>query len=433
MTRPFLPVTLALALVVATTGPAADSGPSIVLRAARVFDGERVHRDWAVQVSGTTIAAAGPVASVAVPAGAVVIDLPAHTVLPGLIDAHSHVLLHPYDEASWNDQVLRQSEALRVARATNHLRATLQAGFTTLRDLGTEGAGYADLGLRQALEQGILQGPRLLIASRALVATGSYGPKGFATAWDVPQGAEEADGVDGVIRATRSQIGKGADWVKVYADYRWGPAGEARPTFTVDELRLIVETAAASGRQVAAHAATAEGMRRATLAGAATIEHGDEGTPEVWALMRERGTALCPTLAAAESTARYAGWKKGAQPPPNRVARKREAFRAALAAGVTICNGSDVGVFAHGDNALEPELLVEYGMTPVDALRAATSVNARLLRLEQRLGRVATGLAADLVAVEGDPVSAIGALRHVRLVIRDGIVVRDGRPPAGER
>ncbi len=427
--RPAARLGLALLAVLGAlaAGPLAQAPadtPVMVLRAARVFDGEQVHRDWVVHVAGRTVVAAGPAATTPPPPGARTIDLPGHTLLPGLIDAHSHVLLHPYDEASWNDQVLKESEALRVARATNHLRATLQAGFTTLRDLGTEGAGYADLGLRQALDQGILQGPRLLIGSKAIVATGSYGPKGFAAEWQVPQGAEEADGVDALVRVVRSQIGKGADWVKVYADYRWGPAGEARPTFSVDELRLIVDAAASSGRLVAAHAGTAEGMRRATLAGAATIEHGDEGTQEVWALMKERGVALCPTLAAAEASSRYAGWKKGAQPSPARILRKRDSFKAALAAGVTICNGSDVGVFAHGDNALELELLVEYGMTPLDALRAATSVNARVLRLESRIGRIAPGLAADLLAVDGDPSQDIGALRRVRLVVRDGAVVR---------
>jgi imidazolonepropionase-like amidohydrolase len=417
--------------LVSQTGPP-PGPPTTVLRPARVFDGQSMQAGWVVHVKENLIAAAGPEATLAAPADGRVIDLPGTTLMPGLIEGHSHVLLHPYDETSWNDQVLRESEALRVARATNHLRATLRAGFTTVRDLGTEGAGYADLGLRQALEQGILAGPRLLIGSKAIVATGSYGPKGFAAAWDVPQGAEEADGVDGVIRVVRSQIGKGADWVKVYADYRWGPSGEARPTFSVDELRLMVETAASSGRLVAAHATTAEAMKRAVLAGVASIEHGDEGDDETWRIMKQRGVVLCPTLAAPEATAAYAGWVKNTQSAPERIARKKERFKAALAAGVPICNGSDVGVFAHGENARELELLVEYGMSPLDALRSATTVNAKMLRMDARIGRIAAGLIADLVAVDGDPAASISAVRQVRLVMKNGAIVRgpgaaDGR------
>jgi imidazolonepropionase-like amidohydrolase len=381
-----------------------------LLKPARVFDGQsaRLHEGWAVLVRGQKIEAVGPVNSLNAPREAQTIDLPGLTLLPGLIEAHSHVLLHPYSETVWNDQVARESSSLRVARATNHLRNTLQAGFTTVRDLGTEGAAYADAGLKQAVEQGIIPGPRMIITTRAIVATGSYGPKGFASEWRVPQGAEEADGVDSLTRVVRDQIGHGADWIKIYADYRWGTQGAA-PTFSLEELKLVVETAKSANVPVAAHATTAEGMRRATLAGVETIEHGDGGTPEVFRLMKERGVALCPTLGIV-STAN--------------TERKRATFQAALAAGVTIASGSDVGVFAHGDNARELEMMVKFGMPPVDALRSATSVNARVMHMSDKIGMVKAGLFADLIAIEGDPTRDVSAVRRVKFVMKNGVVYR---------
>jgi imidazolonepropionase-like amidohydrolase len=391
-----------------------------ILRPARVFDGESMHEGWVVRVRGDRIDQVGPAPSIDA-TGATTRDLPGLTLLPGLIEGHSHVLLHPYNETVWNDQVLKESLGLRTARATMHLRATLMAGFTTIRDLGTEGAGYADVELKQAIEQGIIPGPRMLVSTRAIVATGAYGPKGYSLEWKVPQGAEEAD-PDSIVRIVRDQIGHGADWVKVYADFRWGPHGETMPTFSVDELKAAVETARSSGRPVVAHAVAAEGMRRATLAGVETIEHGDEGTAEVFQLMAEHHVALCPTLTAVEANLQYAGWKKGTDPEPASVTRAKAAFKAALAAGVTILSGSDVGVFTHGDNARELELMVEYGMAAADALRSATSVGARVLHLENQIGRVAPGLLADVIAVEGDPTRDISALRRVKFVMKGGRV-----------
>jgi imidazolonepropionase-like amidohydrolase len=378
-----------------------------ILKPARVFDGESFHEGWVVTVRGDKIENAGPAAALTMPAGAQSIDLAGMTLMPGLIEAHSHVLLHPYSETSWNDQNAHESQALRVARATVHLQRTLMAGFTTIRDLGTEGAAYADVGLKQAVEQGIIPGPRMLVVTRAIVATGSYGPKGFAADWNVPQGAEEASGND-VIRVVRDQIGHGADWIKIYADYRWGLNNQAAPTFSEDEIRLMVQTAKSSGRAVAAHATTAEGMRRAAMAGVETIEHGDNGTAEVFRLMKEKNVSYIPTLSVGG--------------PEND--HKKAVFKLALDSGVTIGSGSDVGVFPHGDEAREIELLAAFGMPARDTLKAATSVNARILHLDDRIGSVKPNLLADLIAVDGDPSRDLSRLHNVRFVMKNGTVYK---------
>ena len=389
----------------------------IVLRPSRVFDGasSEPHEGWIVVTRGDRIEAAGPAAEVKVPPDAQTIDLPGTTLTPGLIDAHTHLLLHAYAESSEDDQILKEPLSLRIARAVNHLGAILQSGFTTIRDLGTEGAGYADVGLRDAVDQKITVGPHVLAATRAITATRTFVPSGYATELPIPAGAEEADG-DSLRRVVRDQVGHGADWVKVYADY-------GVPTFSLDELKLIVETAHSLGRPVAAHATTLEGMRRAALAGVDTIEHGSGGDAEVFRLMRQKGVALVPTLAILEAIRINRGWRPG-QPESPYARKARASFQEALESGVTIVNGSDMGGFPHGQGARELELLVDYGMKPPDALRAATSVAAKALHLGDRLGSVRPGLLADLAAFEGDPTRDIAALRKVRFVMKGGVVYR---------
>ena len=395
----------------------------IVLKPDRVFDGQQLHSGWWVLIEGKHIKAVGAPASITIPPSAQIIELSGTTLMPGLIEGHSHLFLHPYNETSWNEQVLTESRAERTARAVVHARETLMAGFTTVRDLGTEGAAYDDVGLKTAINKGVIPGPRMLVATRAIVATGSYGPKTDVTENIITKGAEEADGLDGITHVVRSQIGHGADVVKIYVDYRWGENDVAAPTFTEDELKVAVQVAKSSGRIVAVHSGTEEGMRRAILAGVTTIEHGDGGTPILFKLMKEKGIALCPTIAATEAIAGYHGWKKGIDAETAAIKQKHYIFTEAMAAGVTICMGGDVGVFPHGDNAREMILMAEYGMKPIDVLKAATSTNAEVFGLKE-LGNIKTGYLADLVAVEGNPAEDIKVVKQVKLVMKDGVIYK---------
>ncbi len=396
---------------------------SILLRPDRVWTGEGAARaGWSVFVKGERIASVGASLD---SAGATVIDLPGCTLLPGLMDLHSHLLLHPYNETPWDDQVLKEAEAYRTVRAVNHARATLRAGFTLLRDLGTEGAGYADVALKRAIDEGLTEGPRLLVAGRAIVATGSYGPARakFRPDCCFPQGAEEASGIDEIVRAVRHQASHGADWIKVYADYRAGPKGETVATFSIDELKALVDTAHSLNRPVSSHATSDEGMRRSAEAGVDTIEHGYGGTAKTFALMAKKNIALLPTLMAAKSISLYRGEYVPGGGASKHMADAARAFKTAREEGVVVGCGSDVGVFAHGDNHTEIVSMVKLGMTAVEALQAATTVDAKIIGRENDLGQVKEGFLADLIAVEGDPTSDIETIARVKMVMKGGSIL----------
>jgi imidazolonepropionase-like amidohydrolase len=402
---------------------------SFLLKPARVFDtaSGQTKADWSVLVTGNQIAAVGTTAQVGAPSSTVVIQLADMTLLPGLMDVHSHIFLHPYNETSWDDQVLKEPVAYRTVEAVQHVKDTLMAGFTLLRDLGTEGAGYSDLSIKRAINEGLIPGPRLLVVTKAIVATASYGPgpRGYAENVVLPKGAQEVSGIPEILKAVREQAGMGADWIKVYADYRRGPGGQQAPTFSLEELRALVEESHSAGRPVAAHATTAEGMRRAVEAGVDTIEHGWGGTDEIFRTMAAKGVGYLPTLTAVEAIAEYFhGYKPGESPPTPEIQEALRAFQLALANKVTIGVGSDVGVFAHGTNYRELEWMVRGGMTPAQAILAATATNASIIRMEDKLGAIRAGMLADLIAVPGDPTTNIQALREVRFVMKDGVTYK---------
>jgi len=389
----------------------------------RVFDGMEMHENWVVYVSGNTIGYAGEADTFKIPEQTETILLKGMTLMPGLIEGHSHLLLHPYNETNWNDQVLKESPVERAIRGSVAAKKSLLAGITSMRDLGAEGAGYTDVYLKKTIDDGIIDGPRLKVAGPAIVATGAYGPKGFHDGVTVPLGAEPVSGVPEAIKAVRRQLGNGANFIKVYADYRWGKGEPSQPTFLQEELNAMVQTATSAGRYVVAHAGTPEGMHRAILAGVETIEHGDAGTKEVFELMKAKGVALCPTLAAGAAIERYDGWKKGVDPDPERITKKKASFKLALQVGVPIVFGGDVGVFPHGENYQELELMVAYGMKPKQVLQAATATNAKFLHFE-KLGHIKNGYLADIIAVQGNPLEDIGKMRTVGFVMKDGTVVK---------
>jgi imidazolonepropionase-like amidohydrolase len=394
----------------------------------RVFDGTQMHEGWVVQVEGDKIVFAGPASQIKPPKNIPVFRFEGGTLLPGLIEGHSHLFLYPYNITDWDTQVLKESDAYRTARATVHARNTLMAGFTTVRDLGTEGAGYSDVALKRAINEGIILGPRMIVAGRAIVSTGSYGPKGYDDDSQIMLGAEPADG-DDLVRVVRDQIGKGADFIKVYADYRWGTRGEDQPSFTLDELKLVNEVTRSSGRYLVCHAKSKEAMRRAILAGAETIEHGDYLDEEIAQLMKQHNVTYYATLGAVDAIQQYRGWKKGKDPEPALVQQKKKSFKIALDAGVTIGMGGDVGVYHHGENVYEMELMQEYGMKPIDILKAATTLNAKALHMEHEIGAIKPGLLADLVVINGDPSKSVSELRKVVFVLKNGVLIRNETKP----
>ncbi len=394
-----------------------------LLRPDRVFDGNNIHEGWVVLVDGDSISYAGKSTELQLPKNTKIVDLKGETLMPGIIEGHSHLLLHPYNETDWNDQVLKESPVERAIRGTVHAKNSLLAGVTTMRDLGAEGAGYADVYLKKTIEDGIVPGPRLLVAGPAIVATGAYGPKGFHDGVTVPLGAEPVSGVNEAIATVRRQLGNGADFIKIYADYRWGKGEPSQPTFLQQEIDAMVAAASSAGRYVVAHASTPEGMRRAIMGGVETIEHGDGGTKSIFQLMKEKGIALCPTLAAGDAITQYRGWQKGKEPEPERISQKKKSFQLAMETGVDIVFGGDVGVFAHGENYREMELMVAYGMQPIHVLISATSLNAKVFHLD-KLGCIKKGFLADIITVKGDPTKDIHSMRQVSLVMQAGTIVK---------
>ena len=429
------PVALAVAALASPRPVPAQGAPAaparrVLVHAGRLIDGlaDVPRADQGILIEGDRIVAVGPYAEVAArAAGAEQIDLSGMTVLPGLIDNHTHVLLQgDITTADYDEQLLRESISYRTIRATVAARTALMDGFTTIRDLETEGAMYADVDLKTAIARGVIPGPRMFVATRAFSATGMYPLLGYSWELKLPEGVQIVDGPDEIRKAVREQVKYGADWIKVYADRRYyiGKDGRLRSwvNFTDDEFRAFVDEAHRLGRKVAAHAVGWDGIDAALRAGVNTIEHGDGLTPDLIDRMVKQRAYWCPTIYVGVYVAQGRGG-----PWPRMVELERAAFGDALKRGLLplISFGTDAGGYAWTENeAKEFAYLVHYGMTPMQAIKSATSVAARLLDQEDSLGAVAPGRYADLVAVAGDPLSDIEEMQRVRFVMKGGVVYK---------
>src|SRR6266576_5546567 len=421
-----------IALVAASLAQAPAAPAVIVIRAGTLIDGKsgEPRHDQVIIIRGDRIESVSDASSTKPPTGAPIIDLSKATVLPGLIDSHTHIFLQGEDPAQggYDDNILKQGIALRAARATVSVRRALEQGFTTLRDVETEGAGYGDVEIKQAIEAGYVPGPRLFVSTRAISTTGGYPLEGYAPELDMPKGAQLIDGPVEARKAAREQLDHGADWIKVYMTHRsWvGKNGElaSQPTLTVEELRAIVEETHGWGKKVACHAYSGEGMQRALDGGCDSIEHGLALTDAQIAQMIKQGTWLVPTLSVYYYDHDPADTATGKR-DRKRVAVHGVSFQKALRAGVRIAFGTDVGGFVWSDPiAQEFAREVEFGMTPMQAIQSATSRAAELLGKRAELGVVAPGAYADLIAVAGDPLEDVNVLKNVGFVMKDGVVFR---------
>jgi imidazolonepropionase-like amidohydrolase len=421
-----------LMLLLAAHSAAAQA--DTVIRAGTLIDGssDAVHHDQVIVIRGNRIESIGDARSAKVPAGASVIDLTHSTVLPGLIDSHTHIFLQGEDpaEGGYDANILYPPLALRAARATVSVRRALEQGFTTLRDLETEGAGYGDVGIKEAIEKGYIPGPRLFVVTRAISTTGGYMLEDYAPELDMPKGAQIVDGAVEARKAAREQLDHGADWIKVYMTHRsWvGKNGElvSQPTLTVEELHAIVDETHGWGKKVACHAYGGIGLHRALDGGCDSIEHGLDLDDAAIAQMLKQGTWYCPTL-----SPYYKDWAP-ADTPNGQRDRKRAAvhevsFPKALHAGVKIVFGTDMGGISWSEPiAQEFSRMVGLGMSPMDAIKSATSRPADMLDMAGKIGAIAPGAYADIVAVDGDPLQDVKILENVQFVMKDGKVFKSG-------